>query len=202
MIVYVESNFVLELAALQEQHRECEEIVELAEGGAIRLVLPAFSVAEPYDVLRRRSTERAHLRDQLSRHIRQLSRNATYEEQLGRLGEVARILTESGRDERRRLDETLIRLLDTGEVIPVGSATLRTALAAQANRGLAAQDSIIYASVVEHLGSAPAGSKCFLNRNAKDFLTREIQQDLARFDCRLLSSFEDGLAFIRATFDA
>jgi predicted nucleic acid-binding protein len=202
VIVYVESNFVLELAALQEQHRECEEIVKLAEGGAIRLVLPAFSVAEPYDVLRRRSAERTQLRDQLSRHIRQLSRNATYEEQLGRLGEVARILTESGRDERSRLDETLIRLLGAGEVIPVVSATVRTALGAQVNRGLAAQDSIIYASVVEHLGSAPPGVKCFLNRNAKDFLTPEIQQDLARFSCRLLSSFEDGLGFIRATLDA
>lgn len=198
MIVYVESNFVLELAALQEQHRACEEIVRLADVGAVRLVLPAFSVAEPYDVLRRRSAERAQLRDQLSRHIALLSRNATYEKQLEHLGEVVRILTESGRDELKRLDETLIRLLDVSEVVPVGSDTLRTAIRAQADRGLAAQDSVIYGSVLAHLASARPGPKCFLNRNAKDFLTPAILEDLRRYDCRLLSSFTDGLAFIQA----
>lgn len=198
MIVYVESNFVLELAALQEQHRACEEIVRLAERRAVRLVLPAFSVAEPYDVLRRRSAERAQLRDQLSRHIALLSRNASYETQLGQLGDVAKLLMESGRDERSRLDETLIRLLDTCEVVPVGPDTLRTAIRVQVERELAAQDSIIYASVMDHLASARPGPKCFLNRNAKDFLTPAILEDLRRFDCRLLSSFTDGLAFIQA----
>ncbi|HEX8213826.1 MAG TPA: hypothetical protein VF584_26905 [Longimicrobium sp.] len=46
MIVYAESNFLLELAYLQEEHESCEEILALAESGRIRLLLPAFAVVE------------------------------------------------------------------------------------------------------------------------------------------------------------
>lgn len=198
MIVYVESNFVLEIAALQEQHAACEEILRLGEEGTIRLVLPAFSVAEPYDVVQRRSTERRTLQDQLSKQVAQLSRTATLAERLRNAADVAALLAESSLQERRRLDESLIRVLGVAEVIPVGAATLTSAIRAQAERELAAQDSIIYASVMDHLGSSPSGSKCFLNRNAKDFLTPAILEDLRRFDCRLLSSFSDGLSFIRS----
>lgn len=202
MIVYVESNFVLEIAAMQEQHDACEEILKLGEEGTIHLVLPAFSVAEPYDVVQRRSTERKHLQDQLSKQLSQLSRTATLTERLRNAADIAALLTESSREERNRVDDALIRVLGVAEVIPVGAVTLKAAIRAQAERELAAQDSIVYASVMDHLGWSPPGSKCFLNRNAKDFLTPAIQQDLKRFDCRLISSFRDGLAFIGATLDA
>ncbi|MGB6295983.1 MAG: hypothetical protein WBF90_07325 [Rivularia sp. (in: cyanobacteria)] len=45
MDVYVESNFVLELALLQEQHKSCQELLDLAEIKKIRLIVPAFSLA-------------------------------------------------------------------------------------------------------------------------------------------------------------
>lgn len=48
MNVYVESNFVLQLALLQEFHASCEAIVNLCEAGCARLVIPAFSLIEPY----------------------------------------------------------------------------------------------------------------------------------------------------------
>ncbi len=50
MIVYVESNFVLELAFLQEEHERCLALLSLAESRDIHLVLPAFSIGEPYEV--------------------------------------------------------------------------------------------------------------------------------------------------------
>ena len=49
MIVYVESNFVLELAFLQEEHESCLELLSLSESEDICLVLPAFSIGEPYE---------------------------------------------------------------------------------------------------------------------------------------------------------
>ena len=54
MNVYVESNFVLELALLQEQHASCEALLRLCEEGGIQLVIPAYSLAEPYETLTRR----------------------------------------------------------------------------------------------------------------------------------------------------
>jgi predicted nucleic acid-binding protein len=63
MIAYAESNFILELATLQNEHESCSAIIQLAENRRIDLVIPAFSVAEPYDVLRRRASERQRLQD-------------------------------------------------------------------------------------------------------------------------------------------
>jgi hypothetical protein len=44
--VYVETNFVLELALEQAQHAECEEILRLAESKSVEIALPAFSFVE------------------------------------------------------------------------------------------------------------------------------------------------------------
>ena len=54
MNVYIESNFVLELALLQEQSSSCEEILGLCESRGVRFVVPAYSLAEPYETLTRR----------------------------------------------------------------------------------------------------------------------------------------------------
>jgi len=48
MIVYVESNFILEIAHLREEHENCDRILNLSVTGEIQLVLPAFSVGEVY----------------------------------------------------------------------------------------------------------------------------------------------------------
>lgn len=53
MIVFVETNFLLELVYQQEEHESCEAILALAEAGRIDLVLPAFSVAEARSTLLR-----------------------------------------------------------------------------------------------------------------------------------------------------
>jgi len=70
MNVYVESNFVLEQALEQEQCESCEELLRLASAGSIRLVVPAFSLAEPHIALMRRESERSRLRSELQRNSR------------------------------------------------------------------------------------------------------------------------------------
>jgi hypothetical protein len=60
--VYVESNFVLELALLQEQQASCEELLLLCEGRRIQLVIPACSLAEPYETLTRRHRQRKRMK--------------------------------------------------------------------------------------------------------------------------------------------
>jgi hypothetical protein len=47
MIVYAESNLVLELAFQQEEHESCLALLDLAWSKEIVLVLPAFSIGEP-----------------------------------------------------------------------------------------------------------------------------------------------------------
>jgi hypothetical protein len=89
MIVYVESNFVLELAFLQEGSENTNAIIEIAEAGRIRLVLPAYCAGEPYERLVRRARDRQALREKLAAEIRELSHSKPY----GDLAEASRELT-------------------------------------------------------------------------------------------------------------
>ena len=52
MNIYVESNFVLELALYQEQYQDCERVLSICEAGKAKLILPAFCIAEPYETLK------------------------------------------------------------------------------------------------------------------------------------------------------
>ncbi|HMB94298.1 MAG TPA: hypothetical protein VKP65_25845, partial [Rhodothermales bacterium] len=79
MNVYVETNFVLEWALLQEQHASCEQIVGLAAEGQIRLVLPAYSLVEPHETLTRFFKKRQLITEEVRNELRQLGRSAPYE---------------------------------------------------------------------------------------------------------------------------
>ncbi len=198
MIVYVESNFVLELALLQEEHRSCEAIVSLAESSTIDLAVPAFSLFEPYEVWRRRTVERAELHERLIQEMRQLERTESYAKTVEGLRDPASILERSGSEDKRRLDETLGRILDCAVVIPPERETLRDAIEFQSSLDLSPQDSFVYASVMAHLSAAPPGPKCFLNRDSRDFSIPDIREGLGQYDCRLITSFADGLSHIDA----
>ena len=57
-MVYVETNFVLEIAFGQEQQGSCNDILRLAETGVIELAMPELSVAESYETQGRRAWQR------------------------------------------------------------------------------------------------------------------------------------------------
>lgn len=51
--------------------------------------------------------------------------------------------------------------------------------------------------MLDHLAGAASGPKCFITKNARDFVTPTITSELAAFDCRLLTKFGDGLGYAR-----
>ena len=55
MNVYVETNFILELAFVQDEHESCDRILALCEAQRATLVLPTFCLAESYETLIRRA---------------------------------------------------------------------------------------------------------------------------------------------------
>jgi hypothetical protein len=80
--VYVESNFVLQLALLQEFHANCDAIVKLCEAGRAQLVIPAFSLIEPYRTLGRHHAQRVRIKGDLDIELRQLARTSSFTERL------------------------------------------------------------------------------------------------------------------------
>ena len=198
MIVYVESNFALQLALLQEEHQSCDSIVSLAESLTIDLAIPAFSFAETYGVWRRDSLRRTELHRRLTQEMGQLARTGPYAKTVEDLRDQASILVRSVNEDKRRLDLTLRRILDCASVIPLEEETIREAIQFQGSLGLSPQDSIVYASVIAHLSAASPGPKCFLNRDSKDFSIPDIREELGRYACRLITKFADGLSYINS----
>ena len=197
MNIYVESNFVLELALVQEQQASCEEIVRLGEARKARLVIPAYSLVEPYETLVRRHRQRKQMKADLDKELGQLTRTATYSQRLGGFQSLTALLIDSADEEAKRLEEVRARLLNTCEVISLEASTLTAAARYQVDHDLSPQDALVYASVLSHLTQSAAPESCFLNRNSKDFDDPDIVDELKRHGCTLIPRFDDGLEYVR-----
>lgn len=198
MIVYVESNFVLELALEQEQHQSCQEIVALCEAAHAQLIIPAFCIAEPYETLGRRARERVQLKTSLADQINLLSRSQAYQKEINTFHDVDTLLIKSGEEENRRLHQTLDGILKVAEIIPLGLDILTAAAQFQSKFDFKPPDSIVYASVLQHLSKAEPGNKCFLNRNLKDFDDPDIEASLGIYNCKMLFRFDTGLGYVKS----
>ena len=127
MNVYVESNFVLELALLQEQSRSCEEILSLAEGGRIQLVAPAYSLIEPYETLIRREKGRQRIGLELNNQIKQIARNKKLKTELHDFENITALLLRAVEEDKKRLKLVRSRLLQSACVIAMDASVLRDA---------------------------------------------------------------------------
>lgn len=200
MTIYVESNFVLELVFSQEQHQSCNDILAMCQEGRAHLVLPAYSVAEPYEKLIREKWERKRTKTQLDTTLTQIRRNRSYEEPIVQLEDLANALLIGTSDEEAlRLEQLRSRLLSIAEIIPLHTRTLQTATHYQNAYQLSPQDAIIYASVIVHLQAARPSRSCFLNANVHDFDDPGIIGELNSFNCKLLPKFDAGFGFIRSS---
>ena len=74
MNVYVESNFVLEQALEQEQSESCQRLLSLSAASSIHMVIPAFSLVEPYITVMHKGSERSKLGTELQRQLSELGR--------------------------------------------------------------------------------------------------------------------------------
>jgi predicted nucleic acid-binding protein len=198
MIVYVESNFILELAYVREEHASCDRLLTLAEDRRVELALPAFCLGEPYESWVRRSKDRRALLDRFAQEIRELSRSQPYSDLLKESQDITKTLIQSGEDEKQRLDGVIGRVIETATIIPIERDTIIAALRLQGERSLSPQDSIVYASVLSHMAGASDQAKCFLTKNSRDFANPDVDEDLQGHDCKLLTNFDNGLGYIES----
>ena len=199
MIVYVESNFVLELALGQEQAQDAEAILKLAEEKHIELAFPGFALSEPFATLDHQHKEQSRLSKSLADMLRQLQRSAPHRATVSTMSGMPGALAGIARLESDRLQETIRRLLDAGTCLRLDGATFHEAMAAQPRFDLSPQDSVIYAVMIADLRTRPPGEpKCFISRNWKDFRNPDILNELRTYQCVYAESFAEGLAIITA----
>jgi predicted nucleic acid-binding protein len=190
--IYVETNFVLELAFEQEQSASCEQILQLCEAGQAKLIIPAYSLAEPHEKLIRQARNRWELQQSLTAELRQLSRTASYTNRIQSIQDIARLLVQSNEEEQNRFIQYRERLFNTGEIVDLTAHILIEAASHETTYSLTPQDALVYASVIDHLRRTQPQQACFLNKTSRDFDSPDIAADLNQFNCRIISKFDDG----------
>lgn len=200
MNVYVESNFVLELALRQQESESCRTLVERAEKREITLIVPAYSLAEPFEKITRQRRRRARIKKDVDDELDQLRRTDSYSAHIDQLADLTKLLISSANDEDLGLRSAIKRMLAVSEVIPLDSDIVAESLDRQVDYGFSPQDALVYASVLQHIRRTNPTESCFLNRD-KDFTDQSVVEQLASLDCRLLASFDDGLGFVRSRLD-
>ena len=199
MVVYVETNFILEMGYRQAENEFCETIIELAENGIITLAIPSFSVGESYETSYRRKKERESFAEDLGRRRSQLSYSADRDLLARRIQTLIEALSESIDRDSLRLNQVLSRLIGVAEFISLGASSLTLAQEYQRAIEMDPPDSLVLGSIVSHLSEVNPDVCCFLNKNVKDFDAPSVRDELRPYDCRIIGSFEQGLNYISST---
>lgn len=201
MILYVESNFPLELARVQEESAEVEALLGIAEAGGVELVFPSIAVTEPFSTLDRYGSERARFLQTLNAQLGDLSRSQPHQPLVANMNSLVATLTTMRKDETDRLEAAVERMLNCGSAVPITAAVFAAARKAEFTFDMSPQDAIVFASVAHHLDAIrakPAGSPpdCFVSRNWKDFAV--ARGEFRSRECEFKPTFAAALAYVRA----
>jgi predicted nucleic acid-binding protein len=195
--VFVETNFVIELALEQQEAPACSALLELADQATIRLFIPAYSLIEPHETLTRRHSERAALRSRVSTELAQLARSTPLAQRVAASQDIVSLLVDSAEYETRRIGDVKARICSAAGILPITLDVVRRAAAYQNTFDLSAQDAVVYASIRTRLDTDHAVQSCFVSRNPRDFADPDVRADLATMNCRYFASFDPALAYVR-----
>ncbi|GAB3428020.1 hypothetical protein NX773_00715 [Massilia solisilvae] len=195
MIVLAETNFVFELSFSRDKFASCLDLLTLAERKEIELLLPAYSLVEPYETMIRRQKARVRAHDMIRTEIAEIGRSEQFKEPASQLGQLTGLLIQAGEVEQQELAKVITKLLEVTTLIDLNAAILQQAAAYRDELGLSPQDSVVFASVMAAL-ALRGGPACFITKNSKDFATPDIAEALERYDCKLLSDFADGHSYV------
>ncbi len=199
MIVYVESNLILEVVLQQEQVGPAEEILRLAEERKIEITFPTFSLIEPYWTIRHRGEQRESLCKDLGSELNQIGRSRSHKELVSNLESARQTMLELERHEQNSLESTTRRLLSIGKAVEIGREIFEAALVHQRRYGLSLLDAVVYAAVATDLaGREDPNPKCFASKDKKAFFDPGITAELNSHNCRYIISFQDALQFIQS----
>jgi hypothetical protein len=197
LIVYVESNFVLEIALGQEQSVAAEGILAQAESGAVQLAFPALATTEPLSTVDHSARERRRLSHALNDQVRQLARSRPHQHDLNFLRSIDTVLATIEQRELGLVLATVDRLLRAGRPVALDARLFARALALRARFQLSAPDAIVLAAVLDDASARDADErKCFATRNWGDFGQVDIRADLRAVNCTYIANYGRALQFL------
>ena len=197
MIVYVESNFLLELSLTQDQSRSCAEIIGFCEQGKATLIIPAVCVSEAYSAALAKQRITTRLSElALSELAQRYSRSRVYRNRSPHPESFREMTADLYDVVERRLHEVLDRILSVAEIIPLDAAVIQSARNLRKTNAVSPFiDSLILASVLAHREVSREQS-CFLSTNSKEFADPQVQRLLEARNCKVLFRFEAGRNYL------
>lgn len=201
MNIFVESNFLLELALEQHELPYCILLLKAAEQGQHHLHIPAYSLTEVFQTLgnrrsRREETER-YLQEEIKQHLREAGAVVADMDTLERL--LRDLLLARTSAQTKKLFELTERIARVATLIPLSEQVLQAAPLLQIQHNLTPQDALVYASVrvgLQHTGTNER-ENLFISRNEKDFKKPDILAELQQLNCTYLASFKAATGKLR-----
>lgn len=207
MIVYVETNFILELALEQDQHNAANRILELAEDGKVEISFPGFSISESLTTVTRRRRERKQFSRLLQQTLDQLKLSEPYKQIANDLDPAQALLQNAIETESDRLLSVIERILLVGKILELDTSSFRQALTYKGQ--LSTEDSTIYGTIISDLRLRQYDeTKFFLSKDEEAFdddrkkkrkaYEQRIKTELASYNCKYIKVFEHGLSAIES----
>jgi predicted nucleic acid-binding protein len=182
VIVYVETNFLLEIAYLQERRASCDEILQLAKARQLTLALPAFSAAEARATWRRRDSVRRDFQFALQKHIREISRSEPFRKLSDQSRDVIAAFVADAEESRDRLETAIQAIESAGTLIPLNGEIVSIARLYELYYSPSPQDALVLASVRSH-AERETDAKCFVSQDAKGFANPTVYDELSAVNC-------------------
>jgi predicted nucleic acid-binding protein len=197
MIVYVESNFLLELILQQGQRAEATALVEWARAKTIQLRVPAFSLVEPDWTLRKNATQREQAIQPLTAEQVQLSRSAHRRHLTGIIEELTGRLRELRMEDVRGYEQVLSEMLATTTVLDLTSNTVSESMRLRQQFGLQVQDAVVLATILADVALADRKEALLFVTRDSDFANPDIVAELAKCRCPVVTDFASAVEHIR-----
>lgn len=196
MVLYIESNFVLELVFDQEERTFAEQILGFVEQGGASLRLPAFTLIEPFYRVTSQVKRRSELRRLLEQERKHLARvtDETLRSVKASVTQSIRALDEANLTDYERLYVTLDRTLACAQVLAITRSTYLRARRYQDEYDLEYPDAVIAASVIEDL-ERHQDLAAFVCRDAA-LTDSMVRAEFERRHCVLLTNFERAAHFV------
>jgi predicted nucleic acid-binding protein len=190
LIVYIESNFVLEIALEQEGRDDARALLVAGRRDGVELAIPTFSLSEPYStVTNRLRGERQDFRRAQER-LRQRQREGGRQAEAEQLSAGLEVMVDIGRRDMEGIDRIVAELLVDARVLEFTAEVHTRSLAYQDRYGFDASDSIVYATIVtDAMRCGATEPKLFVTRNERDFDLPEVRTELEALGCDLYLDF-------------
>jgi predicted nucleic acid-binding protein len=191
MIVFVETNFFLELGLEQEQAAPAQLLLERARQGKCDLRFPAFSITEAITAFDRRRSDRGQVANAINKTVRKLKRSVRPTILTAQSLDVVAGLAQANSVEFNSLRHAILEALSVGRAIPADSDVLATAFKFVDSVSLSLQDAIVAASVIVDSSREEAATpKIFASCDVKAFDIDLIKDQFQHVNCKFLNSFK------------